>query len=77
MSVDHKSEAIRFAKIADSVEDTRTWAIIAQSHATLYLAEQQRIANLIAYHAAGMHKGAIDGPGLPGPHEQVRKGLGL
>jgi len=86
--IDHASEARRLVtdetlEVTLEGEESEVYAA-AQVHATLALvaatekvAEQARIANLIAYHAAGMHKGAIDGPGLPGPHEQARKGLRL
>lgn len=89
-NIDHAAQALRgidpktWSEAGASDGDLSTLIGVAQVHATLALvaatekmAEQQRIANLIAYHAAGMHKGAIDGPGLPGPHEQARKGLRL
>ena len=69
---DHAAEAVRIMG-----EDgwATTGIAAAHVHATLALVEQQRIANLIAYHAAG--KGSIDGPSLLGSLEQARKALGL
>lgn len=49
---DHKAqaEALVASELAGgSFDQTRDYIALAQVHATLYLAEQTRIANLIAY----------------------------
>ena len=65
---DHKTEAVNYliASKIDARDDDGLKPAIAQVHATLYLAEQQRIANLIAL-------------GLTGPEarRQIVEGLGL
>jgi hypothetical protein len=64
--IDHKAEAeqeIPFAEQAGSP----TAAISAAAHAVLYLAEQQRIANLIAFEQISGEKNRAE----------IRKGLGL
>lgn len=74
---DHKAEAEKWldpnvwreAKAADN--EVPTLVAIAQVHATLYLAEQQRIANLIAL----AHH--FEGEFGSGELEQIREGLGL
>ena len=48
--IDHRSEALGLhARIAGQPGTQEAVATLAQVHATLYLAEQQRIANVIAY----------------------------
>jgi hypothetical protein len=50
MSVDHKAEADQFLELSSKCTgDPTVWLLSAQVHATLELAEQQRIANLLAY----------------------------
>lgn len=57
---DHKAKAESFIAtelVGGSFDQTRDYIALAQVHATLYLAEQQRIANIIAMvglnHSAG------------------------
>ncbi|TFC59454.1 MULTISPECIES: hypothetical protein [unclassified Cryobacterium] len=58
-NIDHKAEAVRVLaeddawKLGWETADAQhlSNSAKAQVHATLYAAEQQRIANLIAYHA--------------------------
>ncbi|GAB3125789.1 hypothetical protein [Glaciibacter psychrotolerans] len=61
MSIDHKAAADSYleACVYDTHAMTNAEKVsLAQVHATLYLAEQQRIANLIT--TAGLNYGAVD-----------------
>lgn len=81
--VDHKAEAEEIITHRASANDPHGLALV---HATLYLAEQQRLANLIAlgqFHLHGelppfrhfvMHP---TGEWGVQPTEEIRKGLGL
>jgi len=84
---DHKSRAIELdeeARTSGDVDDASVHLRAAQVHATLYLAEQQRIANLIAYYALAFSQEA-NGT-VPSQHtlkrldvasNQIIEGLGL
>jgi len=83
---DHKTEAVNYliASKIDARDDDGLKPAIAQVHATLYLAEQQRIANLIAYYALAFSQEA-NGT-VPSQHtlkrldvasDQIIEGLGL
>lgn len=79
MTTDHKAEAERILpKRGEGILPNHV--AVAQVHATLYLAEQQRIANLIAAFAEGgltsdvKHLGFKDWPEVL---EHIRTGLGL
>jgi hypothetical protein len=70
-SVDHKAEAAAWIRQVERpdmpVDVTIALATLAQAHATLYLAEQQRIGNLIAFEVISGEKNRAE----------IRKGLGL
>jgi hypothetical protein len=88
--IDHKAEAEEILVHSATLNDPNTLAL---AHATMYLAEQQRIANLIAlaehaYPRWGNHAGEAGGMGVlfSNPEtesgnirirEDFRKGLGL
>lgn len=83
MSTGHKAEAERLVDFEQAVsqetaDKARAASSAAQVHATLYLAEQQRIANLIALGETNV----ID-PGddslypVTKMRDDIRKGLGL
>lgn len=74
---DHVAEAVNLLSHMVPGVDGVANGVDALTHAVIALVREQRTANLIAYQAAGLHKGAIDGPGLPGPGEQARKALRL
>jgi hypothetical protein len=70
-AADHKADAVQWVEAAarsDLPADlTVAVAAVAQVHATLYLAEQQRIGNLIAFEVISGEKNRAE----------IRKGLGL
>lgn len=73
--IDHKAEAERVLAMAGNDPDAQmamTIAAAAQVHATLYLAEQQRIANLIALSALMLGK-EVDQWLVA----EIREGLGI
>lgn len=82
---DHKAEAERLLEQSSkSTGDPTVWLIAAQASATLYLAEQQRIANLIAYYAlvaeqerSGIVPTAYTLQRLNRASNQIIEGLGL
>lgn len=78
-AVDHKAEAEDFLesgfRATNSDAETRCVGQ-AHVHAVLYLADQQRIANLIAYLAIAEARGAKD-PGYRALEAQIRERLGL
>ncbi|MFF1633944.1 hypothetical protein [Leifsonia sp. NPDC058248] len=74
--VDHKRDAIAWLRAAERpdlpAEVTTALATIAQVHATLDFAKQQRIANLIAYFA--YMPGSIERDSV---EARIREGLGI
>jgi hypothetical protein len=69
-SIEHEAEALQYAaKYAALFPDFEypDYAALMQMHATLYLAEQQRVANLIAFEVISGEKNRAE----------IRKGLSL
>lgn len=73
---DHKAEAERNLGTDNWSPGEHAAVEVAQVHAMLYLAEQQRIANLIAYAAICQARGARDDAYLK-LDQSVREGLGI
>jgi len=75
---DNKAESeVAVAHAADMYgtgADTAYWLASAQAHATLHLANQQRIANLLAWQA--LHR-TLSGPLVRRVEDEIEKGLGL
>ena len=71
---DHKAGAERLTKLAGEI-DSDAAATSAVAHATLYLAEQQRIANVLLYHstAAQIDFNQLDEEAK----KKIREGLGI
>jgi len=80
---DHKAEAESLAAGTKTgyASNATTMATTALVHATLYLAEQQRIANLIAYRTVQMYRNgdtATVEQGMFVEHRaEINEGLGL
>jgi len=72
--IDHKAEVQRLTLVA-SEHDSVAAATVAVAEATLHLAEQQRIANLIAY-ATAHYPDARTATGDE-IHSAIRDGLGI
>lgn len=80
---DHKAEAEKWldpnvwreAKAADN--EVPTLVAIGHVHATLYLAEQQRIANLIALGTEYLWGQGSEGDYFMRLRPEIREGLGL
>lgn len=83
--IDHEAETLRLADLSQhpDIGDPAVGALhigAAQVHATLALAEQQRIANLIAiYVTEGAAESGFIGKGFDFGYmaDQIREGLGL
>lgn len=69
--MDHKAEAEALVGVGWRDDWAQMGLAEAQVHATLYLAEQQRIANIIAWTTSDGYR--------PSPHvqDEITKGLGL
>jgi hypothetical protein len=78
--IDHYAAAVSMLKDAEMSNGVDLIAAIvqgAQVHATLALAEQQRIANLIALHQEGFASSALTTSQWATVLTEIKEGLGL